>query len=69
MEGGREEEDGVLEKDAGGAVVDGESMDEGSDRGESSFELRTTWWAPSCRLSLEARVTSMMPAAAWITVP
>ena len=31
MEGGREEEDGVLEKDAGGAVVDGESMDEGSD--------------------------------------
>ena len=31
MEGGREEEDGVLEKVAGGAVVDGESMDEGSD--------------------------------------
>ena len=31
MEGGREEEDGVLEKDAGGTVVDGESMDEGSD--------------------------------------
>ena len=29
--GGREEEDGVLENVAGGAVVDGESMDEGSD--------------------------------------
>ena len=53
MEAGREEEDGVLVKDAGGAVLDSESMDEGSD----SLELRTTWWAPSCRPSLLARVT------------
>ena len=65
MEAGREEEDGVLVKDAGGAVLDSESMDEGSD----SLELRTTWWAPSCRPSLLARVTSMMLAAACFTVP
>ena len=64
MEAGREEEDGVLVKDAGGAVLDSESMDEGSD----SLELRTTWWAPSCRPSLLARVTSMMLAAPWFTV-
>ena len=65
MEAGREEEDGVLVKDAGGAVLDSENMDEGSD----SLELRTTWWAPSCRPSLLARVTSMMLAATWFTVP
>ena len=65
MEAGREEEDGVLVKDAGGAVLDSENMDEGSD----SLELRTTWWAPSCRPSLLARVTSMMLAAACFTVP
>ena len=65
MEAGREEEDGVLVKDAGGAVVDSESMDEGSD----SLELRTTWWAPSCRPSLPTRVTSTMLAATWFTVP
>ena len=65
MEAGREEEDGVLVKDAGGAVLDSENMDEGSD----SLELRTTWWAPSCRPSLLARVTSMMLAAACFRVP
>ena len=65
MEAGREEEDGVLVKDAGGAVLDSESMDEGSD----SLELRTTWWAPSCRPSLLARVTSMMLAADCFRVP
>ena len=65
MEAGREEEDGVLVKDAGGAVLDSENMDEGSD----SLELRTTWWAPSCRPFLLARVTSMMLAATWFTVP
>ena len=65
MEAGREEEDGVLVRDAGGAVVDSESMDEGSD----SLELRTTWWAPSCRPSLLARVTSMMLAADCFRVP
>ena len=65
MEAGREEEDGVLVKDAVGAVLDSESMDEGSD----SLELKTTWWAPSCRPSLLARVTSMMLAAACFTVP
>ena len=68
MDGGKEEEDGVLVKDAGGAVVDSESMDEGGDCGASSLELRTTWWAPSCRPSLLARVTSMMSAATWFTV-
>ena len=31
MDGGKEEEDGVLVKDAGGAVVDSESMDEGGE--------------------------------------
>ena len=31
MEAGREEEDGVLVRDAGGAVVDSESMDEGGE--------------------------------------
>ena len=65
MEAGREEEDGVLVKDAGGAMLDSESMDEGSD----SLELRTTWWAPSCRPSLLARVTSMMLAADCFRVP
>ena len=65
MEAGREEEDGVLVKDAGGAVLDSENMDEGSD----SLELRTTWWAPSCRPSLLARVTSMMLAADCFRVP
>ena len=65
MEAGREEEDGVLVRDAGGAVVDSESMVEGSD----SLELRTTWWAPSCRPSLLARVTSMMLAADCFRVP
>ena len=68
MDGGKEEKDGVLVKDAGGAVVDSESMDEGGDCGASSLELRTTWWAPSCRPSLLARVTSMMSAATWFTV-
>ena len=70
MEGGSGEEAvGVLEKDAEGAVVDGEGMEEDSDRGVSSFELRTTCWASSCCPSLVARVTSMMSAAPWITVP
>ena len=64
-EGDKEEEEGVLVKDAGGAVVDSKSMDEGSD----SLELRTTWWAPSCRPSLLARVTSMMLAADCFRVP
>ena len=46
----------MLVKDAGGAVVDSESMDEGGDCGASSLELRTTWWAPSCRPSFILRM-------------
>ena len=46
------DDSGVLVEDAGGAVVDG-----------ASLELSTTWWAPSCMSSLIARVTSMMSVA------
>ena len=76
LEGGRERDDGevlkvdvavddsgLLLEDVGGAVVDGASKDEVSDRGETTLELRTTWLAPSCMPSLVARVTSMKSEA------
>ena len=61
---------GVLVEEAGSALVGGDRMDE--DIGSSStwpLEFRTTLWALACRSSLVARVTSMMSAATWFTVP
>ena len=51
-------DNGVLVEDAEGALVDG----------RATLELRTTWWALTCRSSLVARVTSMMSAATWSPV-
>ena len=73
-EDGEELEVGVATDDGGmlvDAMVGGDKIVEGSDIGTSStwsLELRITLWAPACRSSLVARVTSLMSAATWFPV-
>ena len=62
---------GVLVEEAGGSVVGGDRMDEGSGIGSAStwpVAFRTILWALACRSSLVARVTSMKSAATWFPV-